>query len=203
MVIPSLHTFIFHCFIFDSQSLEQWGKPPSSGTAFKSVGTASKLTKDIQYCDSLWLSGKSWKNGCGIDKRNLSGNNRFIFIICLKGVLYCWFGESECTHKHDFSIQSHYVFIFLFIFCTDTASDTHCRQSIACYVKTDKEMFELFKGWRSLEVAVLLISRQWWNIFFLQHPFLICNQHDFKKPLQYTKSAVKICGSLKKTNKFL
>lgn len=158
MVIPSLHTFIFHCFIFDSQSLEQWGKPPSSGTAFKSVGTASKLTKDIQYCDSLWLYGKSWKTVCWIDKRNLSGNNRFIFLICLKGVLYCRCGEGEHTHKHTQSWFQRSITLFS---STDTTPDTHCRQIIACYIKTGKVMYELFMGWRSLKAAILLQDYYW------------------------------------------
>lgn len=43
----------FALFLLLSQSLVQWDEPPSSGRAFKSAGTASKLTKDIQYCDSL------------------------------------------------------------------------------------------------------------------------------------------------------
>lgn len=99
-------------FLLLSHSLAQWDEPPSSGTAFKRAGTASTLTKDIQYCDSLWLSAKSWKNGCGIDKRNLSGNNRFIFLICLKGVLYCRYGEGERTHKHTQPWFQHSITVF-------------------------------------------------------------------------------------------
>lgn len=174
MVIPSSDTsFIFLCFIFLllSQSLTQWDEPPSSGTAFKSAGTASKLTKDIQYCDSLWLSGKSWKNCFGIDKRNLSGNSRFVFLICLKGVLYCWlWGRWAHTQTYKAMISAfNHCFFFLY---TDTAPDTHCRQIIACYIKTGKGVYELFVGWRSLEAAILLVGGQVLKRNIQKHPFI-------------------------------
>lgn len=71
----------------------------------------------VLYCDSLWLYRKSWKNGYGIDKCNLSGNNKFIFLICLKFVCallsLCVSREGKCTkHNHDFSIQSLFFFLY-------------------------------------------------------------------------------------------